>query len=81
MASLWNLNVVSGALVMLLSVVCLGTRSVLAENYNSEYRSPTLGKRCENLSPQKFIEMDHVRTQGTRGHLMMMMMIAMHGAQ
>lgn len=63
MVSLWNVN--SGSLLlMLLLVACTGT--VLGDNYNSggsgrEYNRARPGSYCEDLSPQQFIEMDHVR--------------------
>lgn len=62
---LWNnLNMpVAMALLLLLMV---GSGCVLGDNYNNgrDYnnRATRPGSYCENLSPQQFIEMDHVRT-------------------
>lgn len=63
MVSLWNLNI--GVAVLLLVV---GTGCVLGDNnYNGNAREHhnsrvRPGGFCEDLSPQNFIEMDHVRT-------------------
>lgn len=62
MVSLWNVNLGSSLLLVVL-VACTG--AVLGDNYNSgsgrEYNRARQGSYCEDLSPQQFIEMDHVR--------------------
>lgn len=73
---LWNLNSVSSggvassslmtvaAVVMCLLLACsapvLGDNYNNAQDYNNRLRS---GAYCEDLSAQKFIEMDHVRIE------------------
>lgn len=61
MTRLRNLNVVN-AVTLLLGLVVL-TECVLGENYgetHQDYAARRLSS-CDNLSPQNFIEMDHVR--------------------
>lgn len=66
MASLWNLNSVWVCAVLLV----VATGCVLGDNnYNNNnnnarehHNRGRPGSFCEDLSPQNFIEMDHVRT-------------------
>lgn len=62
MANLWNLNMVLVTVVLLL-VLGGDSKSVHGENYNAarEFNNRAWTGQCENLSPQNYIEMDHVR--------------------
>lgn len=51
----------SSCLLLLLAVFTVSPAAVLGDNYNSHNRDYRARSYCEDLSPQQFIEMDHVR--------------------
>lgn len=60
MAHLWNLNAVSTLLVLTIGTGCVLGDYKPSSDYTTHRGRPT-GPFCENLSPQHYIDMEHVR--------------------